>query len=849
MPARIGALTARSVIDGVEVVDAPEERIHRAGDGVGMVATAVGIALILVLSVYAHATTEGVTTDVQDITQVLNSILQWAVEFLMSLATMIVPVVVLVSLLIYRQPRLALDGAIAAVLGFAAGFGAIILLDALGETAVVRGLSVTVDGNLTPSVSTFAVAVAALLTTVGPRSRRPILSVSWNLLWVGLATEVLTGRATLPGMVVTVLLGRLVGQCVRYVSGVTTDRASGRSLVEGIRKAGLDPTRIVRVRDISDPENPTVRLVTGTVDDDVAAPGLAPAGARLDPISDPTAVALERQGGNRVYAVYSVGASRWDAIVLDGDRQVVGALAQTWRALRLRGMDRRSVVSLRQAAERAALLNYAAAAAGVRTPQMIGIGQADDSMILLQNHPAGLRSIRDMRPAEVTDASLEEAWCQLNKAHEAGLAHRAITSDCVLFGSEGGKDQTVWLIGWDNGDVASSELARRLDITQMLATLALRVGAERAVRSAATVLDAETLASVAPLLQPIALPGATRAEAKGHKDVMDELRQALLDLLPQAALTEPFSLVRFGWRTALIALLALIAVWVVLTNINFAGIVDAVRSANPWWMAGAFGLAMTTYLGAGMAMNGFSPVRLRLRDTVLVQVAASFVALAAPGAVGPAALNLRLLYKKRVKTSVAVASVALVQISLLVTTLLLMAGVSLITGNSGVLGRVPGTAVMAVLAVLAALGALLTVPPVRQWLWLKIGPTLTQVWPRLVWILGQPRRLLLGLAGNVLQTVGYVAAFWASLEAFGQGAIPLINVTLIYLVGNAAGSAVPVPGGLGAVEIALTTGLIGAGIPTAVAAPIAVLFRALTYWARVPLGWISWRYLQKREIL
>jgi uncharacterized membrane protein YbhN (UPF0104 family) len=180
---------------------------------------------------------------------------------------------------------------------------------------------------------------------------------------------------------------------------------------------------------------------------------------------------------------------------------------------------------------------------------------------------------------------------------------------------------------------------------------------------------------------------------------------------------------------------------------------------------------------------------------------------------------------------------------------MLMAAVSLITGEPGVLARVPPLAVIVTLAVLVLAGSALAVPRVRQWLWLKIGPTLTQVWPRLVWILGQPKRLTLGLAGNILQTAGYVAAFWASLQAFGQGSVPLINVTLVYLLGNAAGSAVPVPGGLGAVEIALTTGLAGAGLPTALAASIAVLFRALTYWARVPLGWISWRYLQRHEIL
>jgi uncharacterized protein (TIRG00374 family) len=76
-----------------------------------------------------------------------------------------------------------------------------------------------------------------------------------------------------------------------------------------------------------------------------------------------------------------------------------------------------------------------------------------------------------------------------------------------------------------------------------------------------------------------------------------------------------------------------------------------------------------------------------------------------------------------------------------------------------------------------------------------------------------------------------------------------MNIALIYFLGNAAGSAVPTPGGLGTVEFAMTTGLASAGLGAALAASIAVLFRAMTYWARVPLGWIAWRILQSRDIL
>ena len=97
-------------------------------------------------------------------------------------------------------------------------------------------------------------------------------------------------------------------------------------------------------------------------------------------------------------------------------------------------------------------------------------------------------------------------------------------------------------------------------------------------------------------------------------------------------------------------------------------------------------------------------------------------------------------------------------------------------------------------------------------------------------------------------TGGYLAAFAATLAAFGQE-VPLTQLALIYLGGMALGSAVPTPGGLGTVELALSGGLTAAGVPPAVAASVAVLFRLLTFWGRVPLGWLAMRRLQRTNEL
>jgi len=60
---------------------------------------------------------------------------------------------------------------------------------------------------------------------------------------------------------------------------------------------------------------------------------------------------------------------------------------------------------------------------------------------------------------------------------------------------------------------------------------------------------------------------------------------------------------------------------------------------------------------------------------------------------------------------------------------------------------------------------------------------------------------------------------------------------------------VPTPGGLGAVEAALTAGLTATGLPGAVAVSSVLLFRLLTFWFPVPVGWVALSYLERKHDL
>lgn len=585
-------------------------------------------------------------------------------------------------------------------------------------------------------------------------------------------------------------------------------------------------------------------------DTDAWLPPVGPTPAEVpDHVQESATVATEREGANRVYAVTDVAGRRWDAVVLDADRQVIGWLNGVITSLTRRGLDRRTSVSLRQSAERASLMYYAAAAAGVNCPRLHGIAEAGASVLLLGEHVPRARQLADVPDSVVTDEVMMNAWEQLRIAHTAGLAHRNISADTVYVVTSGSDEHQVWLNGWEEGEIAASSLARRVDLAQLLTLFALRVGPQRAIAAASRSLSIAQLAEIAPLLQPIAMPAQTRAAARANKAGMSALRSHLVDFIPTAGEVEPIQLARFNARTAITLTIAVVAGWILLTTLNFETIADVVADANPMWMVVAFGLGLLTYLGAALGLVGFSPERLGLWRTIQVQVASSVVTLVAPAGVGPAALNLRFMQKRGLRTPMALATVALLQVSQFVTTVLLLVAIALLTGSSGALQQLPSGAVLiGVGVVLVLAGAVMAIGTLRRWVIDKVRPTLQQVWPRLVWVIGQPHRLAMALGGNLLMTIGYLAAFAAALAAFGQ-TLPLTSLAIIYLTGNAVGAAIPTPGGIGTVELALSTGLTTAGIATAAAASTAVLFRVLTFWVRVPLGWWALRHLQRRNLI
>ena len=896
------------------LVDTTAHRLRRIEDLLDLSLTLLGIFAVLVLAIYARETTTGVTQDVQNaLAVVLRRILVFPLQTVEGLVTFIVPLAVLLDRVLRRSWRSLGQAVLSGIAGHLVAVAAMTGLVAWGPTALVMGLTVTASGTAQLGVSTVFASMAGLLTGAGDRNSSTVMRSGWAALWVVLGMAVLRGALTLPGAVLSLLLGRVVGLLVRYVFGVEDRRAHGVTLVRALRRAGIDAVRVVRmdrapeasawvvttdaplgyteqvreqVREnplSSSPQEPaghepatdnTSTSADEQVTDATAGSSSAEAASPLDsapldtagtgstqtsagantirPATDvdlaevlgeasSDALSQERASVHRMYAVWDSAGERRNVTLLDADRQVAGFLSNIWDQIRVKGLSPTRDLSLRPAAEHAALMTMEARRARVRTPGLLGMAEAAESVLLVTDHVVGARSISDLG-AEVDDDVLDQLWSQLQRAHAAGLAHGSIDASSVVVDATG----RLWLLDWASGETISSELSRRVDLAQALALTALAVGAQRAIDAASRSLTTAQLASIAPMLQRVVLPRQTR-EAMGrrgaNRQVLQDLRDALVALTPTAD-AEPARLNRFSTRTVLMAVVALVAVWTLLAQLDFQQVSAAVSQANIWWMLAALSFSVATYVGAGLTLVAFSPERLSLWRSTEVHLASAVVSLVAPAGVGGAAINLRFLNRKGVPTAVGVATVALVQVVQFVVTVVLLVVLAAMTGQSTGLTLPSGWVLVAAGAIVIVAAVILTIPKARSWAWAKIDPTYRQVWPRLVWVMSNPMRLAMGVGGALMLTLSYILSFSASLWAFGY-TVPFAVLAITYLASNTVGSIVPSPGGIGPVELALTAGLVAAGVPYGVALSTAIVYRLVTFWIPIPVGWLSLQRLQK----
>jgi len=212
-------------------------------------------------------------------------------------------------------------------------------------------------------------------------------------------------------------------------------------------------------------------------------------------------------------------------------------------------------------------------------------------------------------------------------------------------------------------------------------------------------------------------------------------------------------------------------------------------------------------------------------------------------------VNTRYLQRAGVDATVAAASVGLAQLAQFCSYVTLLAVSSVVAGTGlGASVRLPPVAVLALIGIAVVFLIVLALPASRRLLRQRFVPLVQHVVPRVVSVFQHPRKVVALFGGAVLLDVSFVAALTCATRAFGvTPAIP--TVAVVYFAGAIIGSALPTPGGLGGVEAALYAGLVAAGIGSSAAVSSVLLFRLMTYWLPIPLGWLSLNHLQRVHAL
>ncbi|MEW1561921.1 lysylphosphatidylglycerol synthase domain-containing protein [Streptomyces sp. NPDC005381] len=854
-------------------------RVHRPSDLMRLLVGVLAIAVLLAIAAFAHGTTSGLEQDINKGTGQAPDLLIKIAGLASSIAILLVPVAFAIERLIKRDGLRIADGVLAAVLAHGVTLATDLWVAKGSPGSIQEALTQPSPGDihaLTDPVHGYLAPVIAYMTAVGMSRRPRWRAVLWVVLLLDAFSMLVTGYTTPFSIILTVLIGWTVAYGTLYAVGSPNVRPTGRTLMAGLRHVGFHPVSAAR---------------------------------------EETPETTENGDRGRRYFVALEDGPPLDVTVVDREQQAQAFFYRAWRRLTLRGITtRRSLQSLRQALEQEALLAYAAIAAGANAPKLIATSElGPDAVMLVYEHTGG-RTLDSLPDEQVTDDLLRDTWHQVQALQSRRIAHRRLAGDAILVDRSG----KVILTDLRGGEIAAGDLLLRMDVAQLVTTVGLRVGAERAVASAVGVLGPDAVADCLPMLQPIALTRSTRAtlrklarersqrerdavleasrqaklaraeetaeaaetaapvseknakkavraEQRAEKRALDEaldeareedlltqIRHQVLLIRPQAPV-EPARLERVRPRTLISFIAGAIGAYFLLTQLTHIEFGTLFDNAEWGWVAAAVLFSALSYFAAAMSLLGFVPERVPFMRTVAAQVAGSFVKIVAPAAVGGVALNTRFLQRAGVRPGLAVASVGASQLFGLGCHILMLLSFGYLTGTEKTPSLSPSRTVIAGLLTVAVLVLVVTsVPFLRKFVSTRVRSLFAGVVPRMLDVLQRPQKLVTGIGGMLLLTACFVMCLDASIRAFGHEeptTLSLASVAVVFLAGNALGSAAPTPGGVGAVEATLTVGLIAVGLPKEVAAPAVLLYRLLTLWIPVLPGWLFFNHLTRKGAL
>ena len=780
----------------IDIIDVRPARIRRPTDVLRTGILVVVVTALAGLGAIAGATTGGLNVDTGRLLAQVPHVFIRLFSVLGATGALATPMVLIARELIRGHPRRLIEAILTGLVAVAA-VDVLNRLISSGGAADLHAALVRAGANgSSRPLDAYLAALFAFAAVIGVGS-----DPRWRGLLVGVAALYVVSafsatQASLLSLLLSPAIGAAVGVGARWAVGTVNVTPDARAIAAELARRHVHLSRMERVE---------------------------------TPVTD-----------HRTFRCVTVTGEAVFVQAYDRDLIISGAVYTVYRLARLRAeIAATPALTLDRIAEHRSLLALAGAHAGAPVPDLLaGVPCGPDTIVLAYDEPPST-AIEAM-----SDAQLDELWAGVERLHAHRITHHGLIADQIRLDPAG----HVLLPIISEGSVFATDLRISVDRVQLLVTTAALVGAVRAVRSARTALTEAELTATMPVLQPIALTRDARELARRHKGLLDALRAEIIGPVAEPTV-ELANLERVRPRTIIAVVAVLVAGYFLVAEFGSIDVASVFSHARWQWLPLVAVASAATYVAAAISLTGYVEEKLNFAHTVLAQVATSFVGFVTPPSVGGLALNLRYLRKADVSITGAATSVGVSQVLNAALHVVLLIGCAAATGASADHSLpIPGWAfvVVGVLGVLAL--AVLAVPVGRHWVRDRLLPPAREALPRILTLATSPVKLTESVGGALALNAFYVLALWASARAF-DAHVGLAQIAVVYLTGAAIGSAAPTPGGLGAVEIAMSTGLTALGTTSTAAISTVLLFRLATFILPVPAGWLALQWLQRQHAL
>jgi glycosyltransferase 2 family protein len=764
------------------------------------------LAVVLALTAALPTALTNVSLDLIELFGRMPRSLRYALVGVAQLAILTVPLVVVTWLLVRRTRAATLLVIGSALTG---GIVMVLLTDWLNRAAppteVVDLPSSSFIATDFPSAAYLAALVAGA-TAASPMMTAPWRKVAWIAVGATALVRMITATQAPVSLLVTLVLGSAVGSAVLVAFGSPQRRPGSATLRAGLVAAGFD----------------------------------------VDELGDEHVVR-----GLRTYRGVADGVPI-DVVFLDQDDRDIELFWRVVRSIRVRDVDeQRLSVRPRVRAAQLALVTSMAERADARVPALLAVAPIDrDSAIIVTAAPPG-RSLDELDADQVSETALDDLWRQIGRLHDSRMAHRSLSRDHLVIA-----DDLATIVGMDTALLASSADSRAVDRAELIVSTALVVGVDRALDAAVRNAGAAELEATLRFVQLPALPARARREAKKTKHFVDELRTGLQDRVGveevQLAELERISIAKsVSWLG-----FAVLAFFVLTLVSNWSDIADTMSGLDPLWIVPILIITLLGTVGGAMSLSGSVVRAIALAEATIVMLGQSFLNRFTPMNAGGMAMRIRYLQKGGTEATVATAAIGLTSAASGVIQVLFFAFFVLatstdptggldLTGNGGpdisVIAVFVGAGVLAVVVIAAT-------PKLRRWVVRFLTTTFAKIEHDFGELARRPTKLSLLFGGQAIAKLSTIIAFVLSCRAFDVD-LSFVELGALYMVANTVASAVPSPGGVGAIEAALVFMLTGAAVDDATAWAAVLLFRLINYWFPTIPGYVALKVSERRQLV